>query len=205
MRIAALFGLSLLLTACGDNVVGGGNTPDASTVAPDYPAGPYGVTMGAVLENMSFSGYVNQGPDDGLVSATGFEELSLADMRKLGYRYVLINVAAEWCEPCQEEALSLPTDFVRWAPRGGYVMSVMTEDKDRAPASRAALDRWVESFKMNYTMLHDPKDEITRVIAPPQLPTNMIVDVEKMEILRIEYGSTLEFFDLFDAILGGGT
>lgn len=202
--------LSLLVVACGPKIVGGDLVrPDAGLSEQDageqtnaYPEGPYGVTEGETLQNMTFAGYVNQAPEDGFVGDSGYvERFSLQDIRQLGYRYLLFNVAAIWCVSCQVEAQELPSDFEKWAPLGGYVVSVLKEDAFFEPATKAHLDQWISSYSTNYTMLHDPRGEIDFVLAPAALPTNVMIDLETMKILRVRQGDDPEFFSFFETRL----
>lgn len=201
---------SLLVVACGPKIVGGDVTrPDAGLSEQDageqtnaYPPGPYGVQEGDVLQNMTFAGYVNMSPQDGFVGDREYvDSFSLQDARQLGYRYLLFNVAAIWCVSCQVEAQELPTDFEEWAPQGGYVLSILKEDAYFEPATKAHLDQWISSYSPNYTMLHDPRGEIDFVLAPAALPTNIMVDLETMEILRLRQGDDPEFFSFFETRL----
>ena len=201
MRFVSLF-LLLGALSCGGNVVGG--TPDAGPradqgVDQNYPPGPYGINEGDVLQNMTFSGYVNMAPGDGVVDQSGYEDsVSLASLRENGYRYVLFNVAAIWCVACQTEARDFPGYFEDWAPKGGFIMSVLIEDAQTMPANKGHLDSWVSMYQPNYTMLHDPQDEVTQVLAPANLPLNAMIDLDTMRILRIRQGDDPEFIQFFE-------
>jgi thiol-disulfide isomerase/thioredoxin len=195
--------LVVCLAACGPKVVGGDAIrPDAGDVdAGDtgYPAGPYGVTEGSILANMTFAGYVAPAPESGLGEYR--ESVTLADLRLLGHRYLLFNVAALWCVPCQQEARELPGDFAEWSPLGGGVASVLKEDESFEPATRAHLDQWIRSYATTYTMLHDPFGQIDFVLAPNALPMNLIIDLDTMAISSVRQGDDPEFFDLYEARL----
>ena len=214
-----LLGLVLLFlgpSACGVNEVGA--NPDAerengdlgaengdSTVVDRsvFPSGPYGIETGQTLQNMTFAGYVNESPSEGLVTGDGFvDSFSLQDVRELvGYRFALINLAAEWCIGCRDEAKELPGDFARWADKGGFVMSIMTENQAFQQATRSVLDDWIAQFEMNYTMLHDPAFEIPNKVGPTAMPVNIMVDLDTMEIIRIRQGDDPEFFAFFESQL----
>ena len=201
--------LSMLLaavwvTACDSNVVGqaGDGGADSGTTPPDqtYPEGPYGKTVGEILRNMSFKGYANLSPADGIVSKdTAFEDFALGDARELSeYRYALINAAAEWCAPCRDEAQALPAKFTAWAPKGGYVIGILTQDDSFNPAQQGNVDAWIRQYDTNYTMLSDPHTEIDNEIAPVSMPLNIMVDLETMKIERIATGDDPEFFNFFE-------
>lgn len=199
--------LALVLAACGDNVVGGegmdGGLEDAAAQA-GYPSGPFGVDEGQVLQNLSFAGYVVGSPGEGsAVSGSYREAVSLQDLRELGsYRFMLLNVAAEWCVPCQEEAQILPSKFTRWAERGGLVAVVLTEDARFRTATKDDLDRWGTRYQSNHPMLHDPERAILGSLAPSTMPLNLMLDIQTMRILRRRVGNDPTFFDYFEEQLG---
>jgi thiol-disulfide isomerase/thioredoxin len=205
IRRAALPLALALLAGCGENVVGGEPVADAGGPPPTdgYPAGPYGTDEDSVLQDLTFAGYVKASPA-GLTQDVAFDdEVSLADLRALGEaRYLLLNVAAEWCVPCQQEAQVLPAKFERWAPAGALVVGVLTEDAQVQPASRARLDAWIRLYRSNFTMLHDPRGEVARVLAPSTMPVNLLIDLETMKIVRRRIGDDPGFFDFVDDRLG---
>ncbi len=193
------------LAGCGDNVVGGDPSPDAGmNVGPGgYPAGPYGVEENQVLQNLTFAGFLTAAPSTDLLQGTYVDAVSLDDLRRItGYRYLILNVAAEWCTPCKMEAQVLPAKFSRWAERGGLVLGVLTENAQVEPATRERLEAWVRSYQTNYTMVHDPRGEIARVLAPATMPLNLFIDMESMTILRRRVGDDPQFFDYVDGRLG---
>lgn len=218
LRLAAL--AAPLLVACGTNYVGE-RLPDPDAGAPAdagpsdgadagedpnaYPPGPYGGNVGDTIENFTFNGYVNEHPSEGAVEASGYVEgFTLQDVRELEqYDYLLVNVAAEWCSGCRIEAQTIPGLYEPWANRGGYIMSVITQDNSGRTASKRNLDRWINTYPINYTMLHDPQDFIYDRIGPESLPLNMIIDLRTMKILHRVIGEDFGVFDTFESLLSG--
>ena len=205
----------LLLASCGANVVGALPEPDAgprpdATVGEDggvdplaYPAGPYGAFLGDTLVNMAFNGYVNDHPSEGPVEGGGYVEgYSFQDVRTLGrYKFMLINVAAEWCQGCRVEAQQIPGLYEAWADRGGYVFSVLTENSASNPAAKRHLDAWLATYPVNYTMVHDPESIVLRNLGYDSLPLNVIVNLETMEILYRVIGEDFAIFQTFEGLL----
>lgn len=217
---AASFPALLLAVGCGDHVVGAlpvdagvdasvtsttadAGIPDASAPMNAYPEGPYGAQIGDTLPNMEFAGYVTDGPAEGEITEVGYREsFTLQDLREReGFRYLLLNVAAEWCSGCRVEARQVPALYEDWGPRGGYVLSVITQDSSGRPATKRTLDSWVASFSLNYTMVHDPQQAVNRNLGPESLPMNVIVDLETMEILHRVIGEDFAVFDRFGGLL----
>lgn len=205
MGIAAVG--AVLVAGCDTNFVGGDPlVPDDagfidSGFEETYPEGPYGVQNGDIIENLVFTGFFAQ------TSTTGLDpdlnpNIDFQQVRRDGrYRYMLINVAAEWCSGCRIEAELLPDKFVDWGKRGGYVFSVLTEDRVSRPATEPNLRRWVSTFPINYTMVYDPRANINGKFAPPGLPLNVIVDLDTMQIVNQKVGEDLTFLDIFESLL----
>ncbi len=201
--------LCLGWTACAGS---DGAAPDAGAVSVDaatsadagpatYPAGPYGIALGDTLVNLSFAGYLVASPPSLAADVEFASRYDLAAFRQLGFRYALINGSTQWCAPCREEAMTFVAEAGRYATLGGAVLSVLTEDVNLAPASRTTLEQWNAEFGVNYTMMHDPRGEIDRVIAPASYPLNLIVDLESMKILRISTGLDDDLFTQWEATL----
>jgi hypothetical protein len=209
--VRTVVGLAIVLVACDPNIVGApldsGLFPeDAGDVdaGPNtYPPGPYGISEGDILQNLSFAGYVSQRPEDGVVSGLSYTDpVTLDDLRQLsGYRYLLLNFAAEWCVPCQGEAQVLPGHYAEWAPKGGLVASVLTEDSNTLPATKRDLESWINAYDTTYTMVHDPRGETLRVLAPPTMPLNLIIDLSTMRIVRRTTGDDPDLFPRYGGLL----
>lgn len=199
---------------CGDNIVGepppqflverdaGTADPDRDGGTPTYPLPPYGGMVGDTIENMQFAGYVTEVPDDGIRDLAYDPEVTLEELRDIeGYDYLMFNVAADWCAECKLEAREFPGQYESWAPRGGLLISVVIEDTNARPATQQVLDNWVRSQRPNYTTVHDPMRFVQRVLAPPTLPLNVVVDLETMKILRIQVGTDPAIFAYFESLL----
>ena len=200
---ALAVGLSVAGLACDPNVVGADPVLEESTddgVAEGYPDGPYGVADGDIVANLAFSGFFTETATAG--PGRSYGPVDFQRIRALGrYRYLLLNVAAEWCSGCRVEAQILPARFIDWSARGGYVMSVIIENTLGRAADRAVLDQWRATYQMNYTMVHDPRDRIRGEFATNTLPINVIIDLETMRIVNQKIGEDLRFLDTFESLL----
>jgi hypothetical protein len=65
---------------------------DSPVGPPPYPAGPYGINVGDVLQNLSWDGYVNT---TGAVVSTSlpYGPTSLQDLRGNGHGYALVHLS----------------------------------------------------------------------------------------------------------------
>ncbi|HLM74475.1 MAG TPA: hypothetical protein VK459_17335, partial [Polyangiaceae bacterium] len=97
-----------------------------------YPAGPFGISKGSIIENYQFVGFVDSTADNtttqliqmaDFYNPTGTEvypEGSLYGAGKPKPKALLIDVASSWCGPCQHEAdVVLPQKYAEYRPQGG--------------------------------------------------------------------------------------
>src|SRR6185437_2586507 len=111
-----------------------------------YPAGPYGVSVGAVIQNFDFVGYQDprtnhssmqliqladfynpHGKDPSYTPAAGAEDdryfpttTGYENAGKLKPVVLVIQIASVWCGPCNEEAATiLPAKHALYEPCGG--------------------------------------------------------------------------------------
>src|SRR5262249_7125282 len=113
-----------------------------------YPSGPYGYAKHAVIANLGF--LVKEDPD-GAAGAANYARLDpvqrqLADYfndDKVGW-WVLTG-AAGWCQPCGEEARTVPADSQKWEPMGVRFLTVLIQGFDemnQTPSTMDDVNRW---------------------------------------------------------------
>ena len=140
MRVL-LSALALLLAACSSSPVkepadselspreeGSGGTepnsgaPSSAVTAPayhkeDYPAGPYGVGVGATLENLAFLGW--RDPVASAYDPSKLETVRLSDFYnpdgRSSIKLLWINASAVWCSVCRAEMEDIKNQGVRAA------------------------------------------------------------------------------------------
>lgn len=210
---------ALSLAACGSDPREGIEPPDLgplpapvvtdaserSSLRDRYPQGPYGANEGAILENMRFDGYLDPSPERALHEGPFSIGVELQDFRRdrPQLKYLLLNVAAEWCAGCRVEAEAFVERSPGWRNRGGEIFSVLIEDRNLNPALPFHLERWSRLLLLNYPTVHDPEGFVERVLRPAVLPLNLIIEVDTMEILESHEGEDLGFLSTFDELLDG--
>ncbi|MEM6928985.1 MAG: redoxin domain-containing protein [Myxococcota bacterium] len=70
-------------------------------------------------------------------------------------RAIIVASAAQWCEPCRQEARFLQSMFEQYAHEGLIVVTLMGEDVDRRPPSQAVLQDWADEFDLTHPVLQD--------------------------------------------------
>lgn len=204
--------VTVFASACGPNVVSSGNQ-DAGN-APDgkggedetnpYPPGPYGVTVNRVIENFRMPGYLATGEPVKVTTFEYREDLDLKTFRNAvdadgnPFRYLLLNISAGWCPPCNQEAEDLGLKgrqkgkIDEWLSKGGLFVTVLVEGYDesaRNPPVKEDISTWVDQHDVQFTMAIDPDQKLIAAgINPSAFPTNLVIDLKTMKIVSAWYG-----------------
>ena len=184
----------------------------------DYPAGPFGTSLGDVIEPFCFEGYAR--PQEG-IGEDRRQEICLGDFYNPSGdalfgpdslmpegtpkpTVLMVNVAAVWCQPCKEEAaLVLPAEHEKFNPRGMELLSILTDsEKPGTPADFGNLDTWVTTFSSAYPSAIDPTYDIGKLIDTSQYPANFLIDTSDMTIAELAIGiPTSSFFTKLESLL----
>jgi len=107
--------------------------------------------------------------------------VSLVDLA-CGANAILIDIGAQWCEPCKDEASHLEADIVQhFKDQGVVVISVITQDKDGNPATNDTCDWWVNEFGLTSPVVTDPTGQTNKWVlgdASQTMPVNIILDAD---------------------------
>lgn len=172
LRLALACSLLVLTSACAAGSGGPGAASDRSA----YPAGPYGTSEGAVLEDLTF------------VTPAG-EPLSLSDIHAdPANRLLLISTAAGWCTACIEEQPALEELHAQHQADGLVVLVALFEDRDYQPADAALAEAWQQQHELSFHVVADPEFRLGDYYDTSATPMNMIVDIDTMEILVLQTG-----------------
>lgn len=182
-----------------------------------YPAGPYGIEKGSIVENYKFIGF----PDPSKDSAT-LREIQLADCYnptgdeswpadsiyagKKKPKALLIVVSAVWCGPCQyENAEILPGEYAEYGPRGAEFMLQLADGPTVGePAETKHLVNWTKKYGTAWPAVLDPSSKLSALFEADAFPANLLIDTTTMEIVEVvagvpEAGSS--FFNSLEALL----
>lgn len=173
--------------AGGDDAEGLADAPNDADGDGDYPAGPYGVDVDAILTNLNFVDHEGNA-------------LSLADVRDDdGARVLLISTSAEWCSACREEQPLLQALFTEYQPEGFRILLTIFEDLNFAPATLEDVNEWRQLYDLSFLTVLDSGQEgqdgtnsFADYYNTALTPMNMFVDLETMTILSVEEGSLNE-------------
>lgn len=181
--------------------------PDAG--APDaganpYPKGPYGVTVNRTIENFSFPGFFATGSG---VKVNSSPELPAVDLQAIRnavdeegkpFRYLLLDISAGWCPPCNQEAKDLGLKgskkgkVAEWLKKGGLFMVVLEQGYDQStgePATANDAQTWINQHSAQTSVFYDPGQALlAQGINPSAFPTNLVIDLSTMRIVSAWYG-----------------
>jgi hypothetical protein len=180
---------------------------DAGTVdagAGPYPAGPYGVSVNRVIENFTFPGYTSSGAGVKINTLPKLNNLDLQAIRNAvdstgkRFRFMLLDISAGWCGPCNQEAQELGLNGTKssltanWLSRGGIFFTVLVEGYNESthnPPVAQDIETWANQHAAQTTLAIDPTQNlITQGINPSAFPTNLVIDLRTMKIVAAWYG-----------------
>jgi hypothetical protein len=186
-----------------------------TTTGPAYPAGPYGVTQGSVINDFSFSGFANA-----QVQSTTLDTISLSDFYNPngdgvfppGSPYgggkkptaLLIDIASVWCGPCNEEAKSVLNGlYAKYQPCGGEFLFQLAEGTaPGTPVDQNLLHIWVTNYHVAYPATFDTTRQLFPLYSSDSFPDGAIVDTRTMKIVDVISGvPDTPFWSTYESLL----
>lgn len=190
----ALFFASMMLVHCGANDPAPPRshpTPvdDAGSEA-GYPEGPYGVSNGQVIANLSWEGW--REPKQSGFEPSAFERISLGDFfdpdGEKGFRAIFVNASARWCSICKMEQRHIREKRDVWGPRGVVFLETLFENTGSGPATPSDLVAWGNTYQIDWILVLDPTNKLSSFFDRSASPMNMIIDARTMVIRDIITG-----------------
>src|SRR5262249_6048646 len=152
-----------------------GTTTTNDLCAAGYPAGPYGTSVGKVVNpGLAWKGYL---PNDTAISTLAPQDLWDCDGSK-GINAIIFDVSAEWCAACQSQASSTPQLKAQYAQLGIRAVTLVVQDASSAPATAATALDWRTQYGLTgITVLADPAFAFAPLNQTSvDLPVTVIVD-----------------------------
>ena len=178
---------------------------------PGYPGHrtQWGVANGQVFPDFSLAGGAvpNFSTTPTLDSTTNlsseFTFMALHQAAAKGFRYAFIDISAVWCPHCNDEAKTLPTQYVpTWLAQGGVVFSILVQGNDPVqPATQSDLINWITGYKVNYPMSIDAEENMVSGTGLNAWPANIIVRLSDMVVIDSVFGATDAFYSEFSSVL----
>jgi hypothetical protein len=165
--------------------------PDTGTVNPlcanGYPAGPYGVGVGDILDpTLSWQGYA---ANDATVSTLTMKDLFDCDGSK-GIDALIFDDSAGWCEACEAQAHDEASLTAQYDQLGIKANTLLIMDAAENDATTATALAWRMTYGLtdvgiyaDPNFLLEPVNQMTI-----GLPLTMVVDPRTMKIAEIIEG-----------------
>src|SRR6185369_284014 len=178
-------------------VSGGGSGGAAPAAAPSwtaYPAGPYGTSKGATIQNLSFFGWKH--PDLAGYDPSKVETVRLSDFYDpdghTGVKLLAVNASAVWCGVCRREYQDMHSDdvYATLHPLGLEILGTLFEDTNSFPAQPQDLRNWaaISAHSVKFPFALDPGFKLGAYFDSDATPLNMLIDVRTMTIVQITMG-----------------
>ena len=203
---------SLVVTEQGNWTVVAYAFADADFISPPkgvvvdklaYPGAPYGYGIGAIIEDFSLEGYIDDDGDGDLFNEAA-RQIALNEFfqgEDLDAKIILINVGAGWCPYCQDEMRYLTGVYDSYYAKGARVYSVVVQDDSENTADLAFAQTWANRFGSKMPITIDPTDLLGPYYPEAALPLNVYINAETMQIVDSYVGfsqeSTAQIFDYY--------
>jgi len=115
------------------------------------------------------------------------------------FRYAFVDISAIWCIHCNQEAATLPSQYVaKWLEQGGIVFSILVQDSGgAAPATDTGLFTWIRQYQLNYPISIDSQENMLTTATIKAWPGNVIVRLHDMKVIESVLGAGDSFYDDF--------
>jgi hypothetical protein len=159
-----------------------GTAPEAAAEAgPAYPAGPYGVAVGSVLDpSVTWQGYL---PGATAPSTIKMSDLFDADGSK-GINAIVFDNAGQWCVACQYVAAYIPgwlsASGGNWSALGVAFVTLVIQTNNYEPATVATAKQWRDMFNLASDSYVAADPLIT--FATASLPHTLLVNPRTMKV-----------------------
>jgi thiol-disulfide isomerase/thioredoxin len=173
-------------------------------VPAQYPCGPYGLTQGTVIANLSLPGKRDLNGDGSPVDDPP-QTLQLSDyFHNQAQRGVVLSLAAEWCVPCRNEQPTLLSLYDRYKSSLGFLEAVV-QDQLGNPAPSTIADNWATAYKIPFDIAGDPDKVLAPYYDVNSMPVQMVIRTRDMTIVLLHTGAVTEpeFQPILDAVAAG--
>ena len=165
------------VTATDEGSGGNGEVEAGDGGSDSYPAGPYGMEVGSIIEDLTF-----------FDPAAG-AEVSLSSLyQHTDKKVLLLTSGAGWCAACKEEAVEMKAQYDEYGPKGLEIWSTLFQDYNGEPPTEAFWQAWKGQLTPNYPLLLDADFALEPYFNPESAPMNMVIVLETMEITLLETG-----------------
>jgi len=198
MRLAILVaGVAAVTVGCGAPTDA---TPNRMVAASgEYPGGPYGYQAGTTIADLKFVGKQSETFVD--YSTLPMQELSLADLRTEDTKFILIDGAARWCRPCNQDQPSIKSIHANYGARGVKILEVVVEGGYGVAATENDISRWTNLYQLTGPVGIDRDYVLSKYADVTAFPVYLVVRASTMKIEYMQVGSIVA--DPLEPVLDG--
>jgi hypothetical protein len=179
------------LGACTGCAVAPGRDAAATCGPGIYPCGPYGYTIGSVIENLALVGKRDDNANGHIDAGDAATVIALADLIAPPVQVLVIDVCAEWCVPCRANQSALNALYQSYLPDGHVAFyDVMLQDKTGQPGDLSAVERWGVSLDVPYPIGADPTALTGPYFTLAAFPMHLVIRTRDMTITYQDQGAT---------------
>jgi hypothetical protein len=197
-------------TATGAPSTGTPAATPAPTLVSDYaeyPAGPYGTTRGAIIQNLEFLGWKD--PVASNYDAASMEKVRLSDFYnpdgRSDVKLLAVNASAVWCSVCRSEYEDMNANgtYATYRAEGVEMLGTLFEDSSYFPAQPSDLTRWgqVSNHAVKFPLVIDPGFKMGAYFDSDATPLNMVIDVRTMTIVMVTMGYSTTYWSSVQSLL----
>ncbi|HEY6463613.1 MAG TPA: hypothetical protein VIY73_25770 [Polyangiaceae bacterium] len=184
---AALLACSLGGCSAGNGSGGPGEGGGSSACA--YPKGPYGTSVGAVVDpTLSWQGYRDDGTTATTVAMTDYYDCD----GSRGVDALLVDEAAQWCSDCASQEVTIGPDIgSTWKSQGVHVVTLLAQDTEENPATLATALSWRNEYALTTGAVCADPSWTTKLWGGASssgngFPTSVVIDPRTMKIVAIQ-------------------
>lgn len=174
----------------------------------DYPAGPYGIGVGATLEDFAFLGWLEPaavGYDIDQLDTVHLSQFYNPDGRT-DTKLIWINASAVWCSVCRSEMQDIKNNGVHaaFAAKGVQMIVTLFEDQQSGPAHPSDLKLWgsAPAHSIDFPLLLDTGFKLGAFFTSDATPLNLLVDAHTMKVIDATMGYSADYWQQVDKLLG---
>lgn len=153
-----------------------------------YPAGPYGIGIGAIFE--PFTLHACNTDQDWRFDGPDFYTSNLT----------VVSIAAGWCVPCQRESSQIQAQIIdRYRGMGVRFVQILVQNPDRTAITSSFCNTWATRYGITFPELMDPRFVTQPYVPMTAFPGNVIID-RQGRIRWREYGADMSLSSIRNAI-----
>jgi thiol-disulfide isomerase/thioredoxin len=145
------------------------------------------------MADLRFHGFVD-GTDEGALvyDETATQDFSLEEYYA-GFdpdaRIIVVNTAAGWCPPCQDEARDLARLNDKYASQGVRFVTAIFQTDGGDPATEDFVRTWARLFQITVPTMVDTDFILEDYLDLNAMPTNIFVNAHTMKIISVLAGN----------------